>query len=120
MCFSGNREKWAPARCGCIRVCGDEFLRRALEIFMESKINIVKCIKGLDHLAGSRLRKDKTTDYVFFGELVKNGHQHAVDALGYVGMSLDNRIAQTSVLVPDLGINEVKCVKYGTKTAFKY
>lgn len=66
------------------------FMLRSIEVLQNSRINLLKCREGLDKLAGVRLKKDPKTEYVEFANIIKNGCQHASDALGYVGISLDN------------------------------
>lgn len=98
-----------------------EFLLRAVEIFNHSKVDLVKCAEGMDKLSGARLKKDLKTEYVSYGDMVKNGNQHAVDSMGYVAAAIDN--GYTLEIKRVFNQNDpisIKNLKYGTKSPFKY
>ena len=51
--------------------------------------------KGLDILSKTRLKKDKKTKYVDYGNYIKNGSQHVADAFCHLAAALTNKFILT-------------------------
>ena len=101
------------------------FLLKAVETFSQSLVDLIKCVNGVDKLSGSRLKKDPKTEYINYGDLVRNGNQHAVDAMGYAGVALSMRKVYKVTNYEAHGFyTEYKNAgigqKYSKNTRFKY
>ena len=81
-----------------------ELLRDGLNCFRTAtfRLNEESVDEGLDILSGVRLKKDKKTGYVSFGEFIKNGNQHTADAFCYVAAAVHNRFAANTQINTDI------------------
>lgn len=65
-----------------------EMVKSGVELLAHSKFWVSKCMKGMEKLRLTRMKKESVTGHISPKEFARNGAQHAGDALCYVAAAL--------------------------------